>query len=108
VLLTAAIACSIDAFPALGLRDAQGTILVGSAAGGPGRIDLIAGAGYESNARLANWCSAPPAFPLALEVVLAGGAVPVTGSSFPAEGDLPPCNGDGGPILEASQWVAAP
>jgi hypothetical protein len=31
----------------------------------------------------------------------------VTGSSFDDEGDLPPCNGDGGPILEAEAWVAA-
>jgi hypothetical protein len=31
----------------------------------------------------------------------------VTGLSFPDDGDLPPCNGDGGPILEAEAWVAA-
>jgi hypothetical protein len=108
VVLVSAVACSIDAFPALGLRDAQGTILVGAAAGGSGRIDLVTGNPYETNVRLANWCASEPAFPLALEIVLGREAVPVTGSSFPDDGELPPCNGDGGPILEASQWVAAP
>ena len=109
VVLTAAIACSVDAFPALGLRDAQGTILVGAAAAGPGRIDLVAGDAYESNVRLANWCSGPPAFPLTLEIVMAGEELAVTGSSFPEVGDLPPCSGETqGPILDATGWVAAP
>jgi hypothetical protein len=91
----------------MGLRDASGTILVGAASGGPGHIDLAAGGGYESNVRLANWCADQPDFPLKLEVVLGSEALAVTGGSFPEEGDLPPCSGDGGPILEASQWVAA-
>ena len=107
VLLTTAIACSIDTFPAVGLRDASGAILVGSASGGPGRIDLAAGEGYESNVRLANWCADQPDFPLTLEVVLGTDELPVTGGSFPEQGDLPPCSGDGGPILEASAWVVA-
>ncbi len=107
VLLTTAIACSIDAFPAMGLRDASDAILVGAASGGPGRIDLAAGGGYESNVRLANWCADQPDFPLTLEVVLGADELPVTGGSFPEEGDLPPCTGDGGPILEATAWEAA-
>ena len=37
-----------------------------------------------------------PAFPLALELSRRRG-VAVTGGSFPEEGDLPPCNGDGRP-----------
>ena len=107
VLLTTAIGCSIDAFPAMGLRDASGAILVGAASSGPGRIDLAAGDGYESNVRLANWCADPPDFPLTLEVVLGTDELPVTGGSFPEQGDLPPCSGDGGPILEATAWVVA-
>jgi hypothetical protein len=106
--LVARIACSVDAFPALGLRDADGAILVGAAAGGPGRIDLIGGDAYESNVRVANWCAAEPAFPLALEIIIAGEELQVTGSSFPEEGDLPPCNGGAGPILEGTAWTAAP
>lgn len=108
VLLTSASACSIDAFPALGLRGAGGAILVGAASSGPGRIDLAAGGVYEANVRLANWCADQPDFPLALEIVLGADELPVTGGSFPEQGDLPPCNGDGGPVLEATGWSAAP
>ncbi len=107
VLLTTAIACSIDAFPAMGLRDGSDAILVGAASGGPGRIDFAAGEAYESNVRLANWCADQPEFPLTLEVVLGTDELPVTGGSFPEQGDLPPCSGAGGPILEASAWVPA-
>jgi hypothetical protein len=107
VLLTTANACSIDRFPAMGLRDASGAILVGAASGGPGRIDLTAGEGYESNVRLGNWCADQPDFPLTLEVVLGADELPVTGGSFPEQGGLPPCNGDGGPVLEATEWVVA-
>lgn len=107
VLLTTAIACSIDAFPAVALRDASGAILILAATGGPGRLDLAAGGGYESNVRLANWCADQPEFPLKLEVVLGSEALPVTGGSFPEQGDLPPCTDDGGPILEATAWAAA-
>lgn len=108
VVLTSAINCSIDAFPAMGLRDASGASLVGAASSGPGRLDLAAGGVYETNVRLANWCAPDPDFPLALEVVLGADELPVTGTSFPEQGDLPPCSGAGGPILEATQWVAAP
>lgn len=105
VVLVAAIPCSIDAFPALGLRDANGAILVGAAAAGPGRIDLSPDASYESNVRVGNWCGGDPDFPLALEIVVGGEELPVTGGSFPEAGDLPPCNGDGGPVLDATGWV---
>ena len=108
VLLVAAMRCSVDAFPAMGLRDANGAELVGSAAGGPGRIDLDPNVSYSSAVRLANWCNPEPAFPLALVVRIGSEEVGVTGSSFPDEGDMPPCNGGGGPILEAGQWEAAP
>jgi hypothetical protein len=108
VVLVAAAPCSVAAFPALGLRDAAGAILIGAPAAGPGRIDLVAGGVYESTVRLANWCAPDPAFPLSLVLVLDGEEMTVTGSSFPDDGDLPPCNGEGGPILEAGGWVAAP
>ncbi len=108
VVLVSAVACSIDAFPALGLRDATDAALVGAPSSGPGRIDLVAGTAYTSNVRLANWCAAQPAFPLTLEIVLSGAELAVTGTSFPDEGDLPPCNGSGGPILEGTAWTATP
>jgi hypothetical protein len=107
VVLVSATTCSIDAFPALGLRDGNGAILVGAPAAGPGRIDLAPEAAYESNVRLANWCADEPTFPLVLEIVIGADAVVVTGTSFPEPGDLPPCNGTTGPILEATGWVAA-
>lgn len=107
VVLVAAIRCSIDAFPALGLRDANGTILVGAPAAGAGRIDLSPDASYESNVRLGNWCADEPQFPLTLEVIVGGADLSVTGGSFPEAGDLPPCNGDGAPILEATGWALA-
>ena len=108
VLIVAASPCSVDLFPALGLRDANGTELVGSASGGPGRLDLDPNVSYTSGVRLANWCSPEPAFPLSLVVRIGAEEVGVTGSSFPDEGDMPPCNGGGGPVLEAGQWEAAP
>jgi hypothetical protein len=109
VVLVAAVACSVDQFPAYGLVDADGSALVGSVAQGSGRLDLVAGEGYESNVRLANWCADEPAFPLALELHLATALETVTGGSFPDIGDLPPCNGDTqGPILEATAWQLVP
>lgn len=106
--LISAITCSVDAFPALGLRDADGVPLVSGVAGGTGRIDLVGGVGYEAEARVANWCAAEPRFPVALELFIAGGELPVHGPSFPDQDDLPACNGGGGPILEANGWTAAP
>lgn len=108
VILVSAVACSIDAFPALGLRDGTGAALVGAASSGPGRIDLVAGAAYSNQVRLANWCAPDPTFPLTLEIVIGGAELAVTGTSFPEEGDLPPCNGSGGPILEGTEWTASP
>jgi hypothetical protein len=107
VVLVAATTCSVDLYPALGLRDANGGELVGSAASGPGRIDLEPNASYQSDVRLANWCGLDPAFPIALELRLGAEELTVTGSSFPEEGDMPPCNGGGGAVLEAGSWEAA-
>ena len=105
VVLVAGVTCSIDAFPTLGLRDANGAALVGGVASGQGRIDLSPDTSYTSNVRLGNWCAPDPAFPLVLEIRLGAEELAVTGSSFPEEGDLPPCNGDGGPILEGTGWA---
>jgi hypothetical protein len=107
VVLVSNSACSVDAFPALGLRDSAGGALVGGASGGPGRIDLVPGNGYTSNVRLSNWCAPDPSFPLELELIVGGEELAVTGGSFPDDG-LPPCNGEGGPILEGSQWAPGP
>ena len=108
-MLSPGIACSVDLFPAFGLRDANGAILVGGAAGGSGRIELDTALTYETNVRLANWCADDPDFPLRFELLLGGAAEEVTGAtSFPEDGDVPPCNGETvGRILEAGPWEAA-
>jgi hypothetical protein len=108
VLLVAASRCSVDLYPAMGIRDANGRELVGSTAGGVGRIDLAPNGSYTSLVRFADWCNPDPAFPLTLVVRIGAEEVGVTGSSFPDEGDMPPCNGGGGPVLEAGAWEAAP
>ena len=107
VVLVAQVACSIDAFPAFGLRDAGGAALVGGTAGGSGTIDLDPNASFQSDVRLGNWCAPDPAFPLELRLKIGADEVAVTGSSFPEQGDMPPCNGDGGPILEAGAWAVS-
>lgn len=109
VELVAVGVCSVDLYPAFALIGAHGTVLVGGAAQGSGRIDLVAGESYESNVRLANWCGDDPPFPLNFKLHVGTETEDVTGGSFPEEGDLPPCNGDTqGPILEASAWELAP
>ena len=108
VVLVSASTCSVDGFPALALRDAQGDALIGAPSASPGAIDLVAGVAYTSEVRLANWCAPEPAFPVSLEIVLGTEELGVTGTSFPDDGDLPPCNGEGGPILEATGWTPAP
>jgi hypothetical protein len=108
VVLSPGIRCSVDLFPAFGLRDANGDVLVGGTAGGPGRIDLDPALTYETTVRLANWCADDPVFPLGFELLLGGASETVTGAtSFPEDGDVPPCNGDTvGRILEAGSWEA--
>ena len=108
VVLVSATTCSIDAYPALGLRDAAGAALLSGPAIGPGGIDLVPGVANVSQVRLSNWCAPEPAFPLTLEIIIDGAGLTVTGGSFPDDGDLPPCNGDGGPILEGSAWLQQP
>jgi hypothetical protein len=108
VVLVALHRCTVDLYPVLGLRDAKGASLVGSVAGGSGRIDLNPDASYESQVRFGNWCNPDPAFPLKLVVGIRGEEITVTGSSFPDEGDMPPCSGAGGPVLEAGAWEATP
>ena len=105
VVLVSAATCSVDAFPALRLRDSSGSGLLGGTSAGPGAIDLVPGVAYTSEVRLANWCAPEPSFPLALEVVLGEEELAVTGDSFPEEGDLPACSGDGSPILQATGWT---
>lgn len=108
VVLVAVLACSVDAYPAMGLRDANGTELVGSAAGGAGRIDLDPDTSYSTAVRFANWCNPDPKFPLSLAIRIGTEELGVSGSSFPDEGEMPPCNGGGGPVLEAGAWEATP
>ncbi len=108
IVLVSAATCSIDAYPSLALRDVDGTALLSAPSSGPGGIDLVPGVAHVSQVRLSNWCAPEPDFPLDLEVVIAGAELLVTGGSFPDEGDLPPCNGDGGPILEGSAWTQQP
>jgi len=108
VLLETVVPCSIDLYPALGLRDANGTELVGGAAGGAGRIDIGPNVSYTTAVRFANWCNPDPRFPLSLVILIGAEELEVTGSSFPDEGEMPPCNGGGGPVLEAGAWEATP
>lgn len=108
IVLVSAATCSIDAYPALGLRDADGDALLSGPSIGTGGIDLVPGVANVSQVRLANWCAPEPTFPLELVIIVDGAELPVTGGSFPDDGDLPPCNGDGGPILEGSAWQQQP
>lgn len=108
IVLTAATTCWVDLYPALGIRDATGTQLVGSTTTGVGRIELDPDVTYSTDVRFANWCDPEPRFPLALVIRIGPEEVAVTGSSFPDVGDMPPCNGVGGPRLESDPWAASP
>ena len=109
VVLSPAIACSVDLFPAFGLRDANGTPVVGAASAGPGRIDLDPDITYQSNVQVGNWCAEDTAFPLTFELHIGGTDVEVTGGPFPEPDDLPPCNGDTqAPVLAGTSWEAVP
>jgi hypothetical protein len=108
VVLVSAETCSVDAFPAVGLRDASGSPLVDSPSSGLGAIDLVPGVAYMSQVRLANWCADEPAFPLALALVMGDEELAVTGGSFPEEGGLPVCGAGADPVLEASAWLPTP
>jgi hypothetical protein len=109
VVVVASVACSVDLWPAFGLKDGSGNLLINAVAGGPGRIDLDPELSYQSNVRLANWCANDPAFPLRFELLVGGDAVEVTGGAFPEEGDLPPCNGETtGRVFEAQPWEVGP
>jgi len=108
VVLVAASSCSVDLFPAMGIRDGGGTELVASTSAGPGRVDLDPDVSYSSEIRFANWCNPEPKYPLSLVVRVGAEQVEITGASFPEAGDMPPCNGGGGPVLEAGQWEVAP
>ena len=108
VVLVAASTCSVDLFPAMGIRGGDGTQLVASTSTGSGRIDLDPDLSYSSAVRFANWCGLEPESSLDLVIRVGADEVPVTGGSFPEPGDMPPCNGGGGPVLEAGQWEAAP
>ncbi len=108
IVLVSSATCSVTAYPALALRDGKGAPLLSGPSIGPGGIDLVPGVGNISQVRLSNWCAPEPEFPIDLMVLIAGAELPVTGGPFPDDGDLPPCNGDGGPILEGSAWVQQP
>jgi hypothetical protein len=108
VVLVSADTCSVDAFPAVGLRDASGSPLVDSPSSGAGATDLVPGVAYTSEVRLANWCADEPDYPLALALVIGGAELAVTGSSFPEEGGLPPCGAGADPVLEATAWLPTP
>jgi hypothetical protein len=108
VVLVSAATCSVDAYPALRLRDSTGAGLVSAPSANPGAIDLVPGVGYTSDVRVVNWCAPDPSFPLSLFVVIGEDELLVTGGSFPEDGDLPPCNGATGPRLEGTAWTPSP
>ena len=109
VVLVASVPCSIDLWPAFGLKDGSGNVLVNAVSGGPGRIDLDPELSYQSNVRMANWCGNDPAFPLTFELLTGGSTVKVTGGSFPEEGALPQCSGENaGKTFDAQPWEVVP
>lgn len=108
VVLVSAGSCSVNLFPGVALTDPAGTAIVDSPSAGPGRLDLVADIGYRSQVRLASWCAPEPAFPLTLRLVVADAEIEVSGSSFPEDGELPPCTADGETVLEASAWNPMP
>ena len=105
IVLVAGARCSVDAFPLLGFRDADGAAIVGGVSGGPGRIDLSPQSSYTSEVQISNFCVTDPKFPLTLEIRLGTEDIPVSGPAFDDESDLPPCNGGGGATLEAGAWT---
>ena len=109
VVLVASVPCSIDLWPAFGLKDGSGNVLVNAVSGGPGRIDLDPELSYQSNVRMANWCGNDPAYPLTFELLTGGAEVKVTGGSFPEEGSLPQCSGENaGKTFDAQPWEVVP
>jgi len=109
LLLVAADTCSVDAYPTLLLRDADGRVLVAADPAGVGGIDLVPGVAYTSEVRLSNWCLGEPAWPLSIGIVHAASTIPATGESFPDEGALPPCvYQDADPTLAGSAWAPSP
>lgn len=109
VVLVAAATCSVDAFPELVLRDADGRVLVTAGSAGPGGTDLVGGVAYTSQVRLSNWCLDEPAYPVTIGIVHAAATILVTGDSFPDEGDLPPCvHEDADPVLSGTAWQPTP
>jgi len=108
VVLVAVSACSLDVYPAMAIHDGAGGELVASTTAGSGRVDLDPDASYASDVRFANWCGPEPTFPLTLVILIGGAELTATGSSFPDAGAMPPCSGNGGPVLEASPWSPAP
>jgi hypothetical protein len=108
VILVAAGTCSIDAFPALLLQDADSNVVVAAGPAGQGGIDLVGGVAYSSEVRISNWCAEEPAYPVSIGISHGLGTLLVTGDSFPDEGDLPPCaNDDADPVLSATAWQPA-
>ena len=80
----------------------------GSTATGSGRIDLDPRTQLHDGVRFANWCglaAGVPARPRDLHRRRGG---PGDRRVVPGSGDMPPCNGGGGPVLEAGQWAAVP
>lgn len=108
VVLVSAGRCSVNLFPAVRLRDAVGGAIADAPSAGPGRFDLVPDIAYTSQVRLTSWCEPEPAFPLTLALVVADGFIEVTGSSFPEDGELPPCATGGETVLEASAWNPVP
>jgi hypothetical protein len=105
VVLVAADTCSVDAYPALVLADANGKALVRAGEAGAGAIDLVGGVAYTSEVRIANWCL-DAAFPVEIRVLHGAAAIRVTGDSFPDQDNLPPCvHQDAAPVLSGTGWT---
>jgi hypothetical protein len=107
VVLVADTSCTVETSASLGLQDNSGTTLVTATPAGPGSIELVAGAAYTANVRIANWCKPEPAFPVSLLLWIDDEKLIVSGGSFPQDG-MPGCIGTDGVHLEDTPWVASP
>lgn len=98
--------CSLPAIPTVELIDVNGLrVMVGAPTGAVDTIDLQPGALAASTIQFSNWCVEPTAEPLSLRLEVGDGFAPVAGGPFPNPGQLPPCNGPGGPMLTGTAWA---
>jgi hypothetical protein len=93
--------CLLPGTPAFQLVDAKQTVLVASTAAGPD-VTIQPGTTWSTDVRFGNWCGSAMNEPVTLQLLVDGGFVAVTGPSLATSDGPPPCNGTGGPQLDAT------